>query len=73
MTNAVPWTSRNGIRKNIPASRTRKNHPQGASTSAKPLETSHTKVIHDMLPIDASSTARVRTPLEAFIAHTSDF
>jgi hypothetical protein len=67
MTHAIPWTSRNGIRKNIPASTTRKTHPQGAPTSAKPLETAITKVIHAMLPIDPSSTASLRTPLEAFI------
>jgi len=70
MTHAVPWTSRNGIRKNIPASTTRKTHPQGAPTSAKPLETTITKVIHTMLPIDPSSTANMRTPLEALIAST---
>ena len=28
--NTIPWTSRNGIRKHIPAITTKKNHPQGA-------------------------------------------
>jgi hypothetical protein len=32
----------------------------------QPLETTHTKVIHAMLPIDPSSTANMWTPLEAF-------
>src|SRR5262245_19390054 len=69
MSDAIPWTSRNGIRKNIPAITTRKNHPQGASTSANPLETTITKVIHTMLPIAPSRTASRRTPLEAIIAY----
>jgi hypothetical protein len=58
MTHAIPWTSRNGIRKDIPASTTRKTHPRGASTSAKPLETTLTKVIHAMLPIDPGAGER---------------
>src|SRR5262245_53638465 len=65
MSDTIPWTSRNGIRKNIPAITTRKNHPQGTSTSAKPLETAITKVSHAMLPIDPSSTATPPTALEA--------
>jgi hypothetical protein len=47
-----------------------KNHPQGASTSAKLLETTITKVSHTMLPIDPNNTASMRSPLEALMADT---